>query len=57
MVVLKPGAELSAEELIEFSNTRIARYKRPTSVDFVSELPRLPSGKVNKVVLRQMYHA
>ncbi|MNQ58026.1 Long-chain-fatty-acid--CoA ligase FadD13 [compost metagenome] len=57
VVVLKPGAELSADELIEFSGTRIARYKRPTSVDFVPELPRLPSGKVNKVVLRQMYHA
>lgn len=57
VVVLKAGAELTAEELIEFSGTRIARYKRPTSVDFVAELPRLPSGKVNKIALRQLFSA
>jgi acyl-CoA synthetase (AMP-forming)/AMP-acid ligase II len=57
VVVLKPGATLRAEELIEFSTTRIARYKRPTSIDFVAELPRLPSGKVNKVTLRAQYRA
>jgi len=35
--------------------TLIARYKRPKSVDFVEALPRLPSGKVNKVTLREAY--
>jgi acyl-CoA synthetase (AMP-forming)/AMP-acid ligase II len=57
VVVLKADAELSAEQLIDFSGIRIARYKRPTSVDFVTELPRLPSGKVNKIALRQMFSA
>jgi len=57
IVVLKDGAELTADELIEYSGTRIARYKRPTSVDFVAELPRLPSGKVNKIALRQLFSA
>lgn len=55
VVVLKTGAELEVDDLIEFSTTRIARYKRPTSVQFVAELPRLPSGKVNKIALRQLY--
>jgi acyl-CoA synthetase (AMP-forming)/AMP-acid ligase II len=34
---------------------RIASYKKPRSVVFVSELPRLTTGKVNKVVLRERY--
>ncbi|WP_201195617.1 class I adenylate-forming enzyme family protein [Pseudomonas fluorescens] len=57
VVVLKADVELSAEQLIDYSGTRIARYKRPTSVEFVTELPRLPSGKVNKIALRQMFSA
>lgn len=56
VVVLQPGAELTSDELIEFTGTQIARYKRPTIVDFVSELPRLPSGKVNKIALRKIYN-
>jgi acyl-CoA synthetase (AMP-forming)/AMP-acid ligase II len=34
---------------------RLARYKVPRKVEFVSELPRLPSAKVNKVELRRVY--
>lgn len=57
VVVLKPGSQASEAELIEFSGTLIARYKRPTSVNVVDELPRLPSGKINKIALRQIYAA
>jgi acyl-CoA synthetase (AMP-forming)/AMP-acid ligase II len=49
--------EVSEAELIEYCGTRIARYKRPKSVDFVEDLPRLPSGKVRKNVLRDQYRA
>ena len=42
-------------ELIEHAKTQIASYKKPKSVVFVDELPRLPSGKINKVVLRQTH--
>ena len=35
--------------------TQIASYKKPKSVVFVADLPRLPSGKINKVTLRQLY--
>jgi len=55
IVVRKPGTTLAAEELIEFCSTLIARYKRPKHVEFVGELPRLASGKVNKVALRTQY--
>jgi acyl-CoA synthetase (AMP-forming)/AMP-acid ligase II len=55
VAIRKPGATVTAEDLITFCATRIARYKRPKSVDFVDALPRLPSGKVSKVALRNSY--
>ena len=55
IVVLKPSAGATAAELIAHCRTQIAGYKCPKSIDFVNELPRLPSGKVSKVVLRRRY--
>jgi long-chain acyl-CoA synthetase len=58
MVVRAPGAAgaaLTADELIDFARTRIARYKTPRSVDFVDALPRNPTGKVLKRELREPY--
>ncbi len=40
VVVLKPGAEASAEDIIEHCRPLIASYKKPKSVEFVEELPR-----------------
>ena len=57
VVVLKPGAEASADDLIGFARTRIAGYKCPKSVDFIAELPRNPSGKILKRELREPYWA
>jgi acyl-CoA synthetase (AMP-forming)/AMP-acid ligase II len=53
VVVLKAGAKLSAEALIAHTRASIAGYKCPKSIEFVSELPRLPSGKVSKLALRE----
>ena len=55
VVVLKHGAQVQAQELIAHCKTRIASYKCPKSVEFVHELPRLPSGKVSKVTLREQF--
>jgi acyl-CoA synthetase (AMP-forming)/AMP-acid ligase II len=55
VVVLRPGATASAEELIAFCRGRLGGYKRPRSVDFVAALPRNPSGKVLKRELREPY--
>jgi long-chain acyl-CoA synthetase len=44
-----------AAELIEFTRERIAHYKCPKSVDFEDELPRLPTGKLYKRLLRDRY--
>jgi acyl-CoA synthetase (AMP-forming)/AMP-acid ligase II len=53
-IVLDDDAERpSEEELIEHCGERLARYKHPTEVLFVEELPRNAGGKVEKFVLRE----
>ncbi|HUC06359.1 MAG TPA: AMP-binding protein [Acidimicrobiales bacterium] len=42
-------------ELIAFCRNQLAHYKCPRSIDFVDELPRLPTGKLYKGVLRERY--
>jgi acyl-CoA synthetase (AMP-forming)/AMP-acid ligase II len=51
-VVLRPGAEASADELIEHCHGQLARFKVPKDVTFLDALPRNPSGKVLKRELR-----
>ena len=48
------GPELAAE-LIEYCRSKLAHYKCPVTVDFVDELPRLPTGKLLKRRLREQY--
>jgi acyl-CoA synthetase (AMP-forming)/AMP-acid ligase II len=55
VVVLRPGASPDAAALIAFLRERIAHYKCPRSVEFVTALPRNPSGKILKRVLREPY--
>ncbi len=57
VVVLAPGASLTAQELIDFARERLAHYKCPTAVEVVEALPRNPSGKVLKRELRERYGA
>ncbi len=51
-VVLKPGARLSAAEVIAMLDGRVARYKQPREVRFVDSLPRSALGKVQREQLR-----
>src|SRR5206468_9878118 len=44
-------------ELIAYCREHIAHFKCPRSVDFVAELPRLPTGKLAKRLLRDHYAA
>jgi acyl-CoA synthetase (AMP-forming)/AMP-acid ligase II len=55
LVVLKQGQTYSEDELIEHCKASLGSYKKPKSVVFVDELPRNPSGKVLKRVLREEY--
>ena len=49
------GAPVGEQELIELVGERLSSYKRPRRVVFVDEIPRLPSGKVLRRVLRDRY--
>ena len=51
---IAPGADL-AEELIAFCSEQLSRQKVPRSIDFEAELPRLPTGKLYKRLLRDRY--
>src|SRR5919197_1517994 len=57
VVVRTQGSELSAGELVEWSRSRLAGFKRPRSVDFTETPPRNPTGKVLKRELRDPYWA
>lgn len=47
--------EALAQELIEFCHQHLSRQKCPRSIDFEDQLPRLPTGKLYKRVLRDRY--
>ncbi len=52
-VVLQPGQEATVEELMEFCRENLPGFKRPKVIVFVETLPRNPSGKVMKHLLRE----
>src|SRR5438874_372152 len=55
LVVLKPGAEATEGELIEFCRSRLAHFKCPTSVELRDALSRTATGKLQKFKLRSPY--
>jgi fatty-acyl-CoA synthase len=52
-VVLKDGASADPAELIAFARERLAHFKAPRGVTFVTELPKTATGKIQKFVLRK----
>ena len=50
---LNEGHELSLEQLREFADPLLARYKLPLRLHIVDALPRNPAGKVLKFVLKE----
>jgi benzoate-CoA ligase len=52
-VVRRPGASVSAAELQALVKSRLQPFKYPRWVEFVDELPKTASGKVQRFVLRQ----
>jgi long-chain acyl-CoA synthetase len=57
VVVLKPGRQATEQEIIGQARTHLAGYQKPRSVDFVSQLPKAPTGKILKRELRAPYWA
>ncbi len=60
VVQLAPGQvgnDAMAQALIAFARSRLPGFKTPRSIDFVSDLPRLPSGKIQRRLVRAPYWA
>ena len=53
-IILKEGAELTAEDVRDFCKDHIARYKIPRYVFFIEHFPMTGSGKIQKFRLREM---
>jgi acyl-CoA synthetase (AMP-forming)/AMP-acid ligase II len=55
LIVLKTGAPTTKEEIISHCRTHLAHFKCPKRIDFVDELPRTATGKLQKFKLRELY--
>ena len=53
VVVRKPQQEVSAQEIAAWCGERLAAFKVPRYVVFTDELPRTPTGKVAKHILKK----
>jgi long-chain acyl-CoA synthetase len=52
-IVLKPGENISKEEMNKYCRENLAAYKVPREIVFVDELPKTGSGKIRKVEIRK----
>lgn len=52
-VVVSSGQSLTSEELLEFCRKNLAKYKLPTKIEFIEELPKTVVGKVQRGELRK----
>jgi acyl-CoA synthetase (AMP-forming)/AMP-acid ligase II len=55
VVVLKPGAQATKDELLAFLTGKIAKWWMPDEVAFVSDIPHTATGKIQKTVLRERF--
>ena len=54
-VVVRTADTLTEQDVLQFTEGKLARFKRPTGAVFVDEIPRNPSGKALKRVLREQF--
>jgi fatty-acyl-CoA synthase len=52
-VVLKPNTDLSSEALFTYCRERLAGFKCPKRMEFVEQLPKTSTGKIQKYILRE----
>jgi long-chain acyl-CoA synthetase len=53
-VVRKPGADLSADELLDYCKRNLVKYKLPKHIAFIDALPRTGVGKIDKRALKAL---
>jgi fatty-acyl-CoA synthase len=54
-IALRPGETMAQEEVLEFFRGKVARYKIPKYVEFVEELTKTASGKIQKFLLKEWH--
>jgi acyl-CoA synthetase (AMP-forming)/AMP-acid ligase II len=54
-IVLRDGQSADEDTLLDFCAEQLARYKRPREIVFVGNIPKTPSGKIQKPLLRDAY--
>ncbi|HKA04404.1 MAG TPA: long-chain fatty acid--CoA ligase, partial [Acidimicrobiales bacterium] len=54
-VVLKPGEEMTSDEVLEFLRPNVARWQVPDRVEFIDEVPKTSVGKFSKKTLRERF--
>ena len=54
-VVVRSAEDLEAQAILDYCQGKLARFKQPVAVEFVEEIPRNPSGKILKRMLREQY--
>lgn len=55
IIALKNGMTATEKEIIQFCKARLSSYKKPKTIEFVSELPKTSIGKISKKDLRTKY--
>lgn len=55
IIVLRPGAEVTEQDIIDYTRANMANFKAPKSIEFVEALPKTATGKLQKFRLREMY--
>lgn len=55
IIVSQEGAEVTEQEIIDYTRSKMAHFKAPKSIEFVKELPKTATGKLQKFRLREMY--
>ncbi len=54
-IVLKPGETMGNGEVFEFLKGKVAKYKIPKYAEFIEELPKTASGKIQKFILKERH--
>ena len=54
-LVVRGDAALQAQEVLDYCQGKLARFKQPWAVEFIDEIPRNPSGKILKRILREQF--
>jgi acyl-CoA synthetase (AMP-forming)/AMP-acid ligase II len=57
IIVLNAGESMMESEVIDFCKERLASYKKPKSVEFITQMPKNRLGKILKTELRAKYGA